>query len=550
MAQRSTFRNTILRVRRNLEQGQHIWALNVPWKQRKTATWNDARWNKALKCHLYRGAKLPEPLQPFRSEPFSWERWVEDEINETRHTTEPTGDISPRPHQEEAIELLRASFQENRAGFMLADDVGLGKTISAWEFARTTPEIDTVLIVCPLDVVAHWRKTIQKMGSGRKRIMIVNYARLNRAFETTRDAQDRIASLKGLARYGDARDYDLFIVDESHKCKNMAAARSKLAEKLVAASDFTCWLSATAGQNPLELSYLRRLLADLTGDQLSELKDFERWCQNQGIGVRRGAFGRWEWDGAEEDCELIRQLLFEGEPPGGLRRRPEQIAGWPEINRILHPVGLDPEQKQLYEKAWSQFRREMKMTPDSDPQHRLVVQLRFRQKASLIRVNGTVELALDLLENNRQVAISVAYHETLDKIREKIENKGFECAQIHGKMDAKTKEANRMSFQRGEKKVMLFTVREGISLHQGEYNDVARAEIIHDLRWSAIQMAQIEGRCHRDGKFAQMYWMYADGTIEERIARVVAQRVRSMQSMVGDDTETIQEIENLLQEAA
>jgi hypothetical protein len=59
-------------------------------------------------------------------------------------------------------------------------------------------------------------------------------------------------------------------------------------------------------------------------------------------------------------------------------------------------------------------------------------------------------------------------------------------------------------------------------------------------------MAQIEGRCHRDGRFAQVYWTYADDTVEEKIARVVAGRIQSMKEMIGDDTETLREIENLL----
>jgi hypothetical protein len=59
-------------------------------------------------------------------------------------------------------------------------------------------------------------------------------------------------------------------------------------------------------------------------------------------------------------------------------------------------------------------------------------------------------------------------------------------------------------------------------------------------------MAQIEGRCHRDGRFAQVYWTYADATIEDRIARVVAGRIQTMKEMVGDDVETLREIEALL----
>ena len=94
---------------------------------------------------------------------------------------------------------------------------------------------------------------------------------------------------------------------------------------------------------------------------------------------------------------------------------------------------------------------------------------------------------------------------------------------------------------------MVFTVEEGISLHQGEHDDVPRSEVIHDLRWSAIQMAQIEGRCHRDGRYAPVYWTYADETIEERIAGIVCGRLESMKAMVGDDVETVREIARLLE---
>jgi hypothetical protein len=120
------------------------------------------------------------------------------------------------------------------------------------------------------------------------------------------------------------------------------------------------------------------------------------------------------------------------------------------------------------------------------------------------------------------------------------------CAVIYGGIPTAAREAERQRFQRGEARVVLFTVEEGISLHQGEYNDAPRSEIIHDLRWSAIQMAQIEGRCHRDGRFAQVYWAYADGTVEEHIARIVAGRIQSMKEMIGDDVDTLREIERLL----
>jgi hypothetical protein len=532
-------------------------ALDVPFEMRGVATASGARWDAEHSAFVFVGDVLPASLAPFRSLPYSFEQRIERALNTEAVPdllpASPTSasSIVPRAHQIDAVRAIDASVRAGRPGFLLADDVGLGKTISAWEAVRRMPKANAVLIVCPLAVVAHWRRTVQAMGDAGKEVVILNYERLGKLFEVTPEARAKIRTKKGLARAGKAPTFDVVIWDESHRCKNPAAARSKLAAKVNGSASFVLWLSATAGQNPLELSYLAPLLATVTGDRPGDLKDFEQWCTGHGLGVTRGAFGRWEWRGDRADCEKVRALLFDGKTPAGIRRRPEDVAGWPEINRILMPIGLDPGARELYEQAWTEFRREMALIPrGGNPKSGLAATLRLRQKSSLIRVPGTIELIRELLDNGHQVAVSVAFIETLTAVRDALEvgMDAVPCAVIHGALTGPMKEAERLRFQRGEARVVLFTVEEGISLHQGEHNDVARSEVVHDLRWSAIQMAQIEGRCHRDGRFAQVYWAYADGTIEERIATLVCQRLQSMKEMVGDDVETLRAIEALLVE--
>ena len=532
---------------------QHV--LDVPFAMRGIAAASGARWNGERSVFVFAGDVLPSALVPFRALPYSWELHVQRELaaasgEVARKASKPAGKIVLRPHQAEAVGAIGAARANGRAGFLLADDVGLGKTITAWEAVLRMQGVRSVLIVCPLAVVAHWRRTIEAMGDGAKDIVVLNYDRLGKLFEVSAEAKKRIRTKKGLARAGTAPELDVIVWDESHRCKNPTAARSKLAAKLNASAGFRLWLSATAGQNPLDLSYLAPLLASATGSKASDLKDFEQWCIDQGLGVTRGAYGKWDWRGDAADCEKIRALLFDGSAARvGIRRRPEDIAGWPAINRILTPIELDAEARSLYEQAWTEFRSAMELAPRGrDPKSALAATLRLRQKSSLIRAQGTVELTRELLENGHQVAISVAFKETLTSLRASFETGlgAVPCAAIHGGVPAGMREEERLRFQRGEARVVLFTVEEGISLHQGEYADIPRSEVIHDLRWSAIQMAQIEGRCHRDGRFAQVYWAYADDTIEERIAQVVARRIQSMKEMIGDDVETLREIELLL----
>jgi hypothetical protein len=523
--------------------------LDVPFAARALATSNGARWDDEHGVFVYRGDALPEALQPFRALPYSWERDVQRVLDggAPPTPTPPTAPLTPRPHQQHAIDTIGRAARAGSAGFLLADDVGLGKTLSAWQAALLMPKARSVLIVCPLAVVPHWRRTVTQQGDGGRRVIVLNYERLGKLFEIEADKRQKVKSKRGLARAATAPTFDLVIWDESHRCKNPIAARSRFAAKINARAGFVLWLSATAGQNPLELSYLAPLLSARTGQKATDLKDFEAWCASQGLGVQRGTFGRWDWRGDPADCARVRALLFDGAPPVGLRRRPEDIAGWPEINRILTPLALDASARASYHQAWTAFREALDLAPSGrDPTSALAAALRLRQKSSLIRVDSTAELVHELLENGHHVAISVAFLETLQALRETLVRDGVACAEIHGRLGPAEREAERMRFQTGAAPVALFTVEEGISLHQGEHDETPRSEVIHDLRWSAIQMAQIEGRCHRDGRFAPVYWVYADDTIEERIAQVVAGRIEVMKAMVGDDVETLREITTLL----
>ncbi|MBC7975099.1 MAG: DEAD/DEAH box helicase family protein, partial [Myxococcales bacterium] len=399
------------------------YVLDVPFAMRAVAAAGQARWDASHGVYLYEGRTLPAVLAPFRALPYSWEMHVQRALGDASAppASTPTAAIELRPHQRDAVAAIAAARAAKLPGFLLADDVGLGKTITAWSAIRAMREVSSVLIVCPLAVVAHWRRTIEAMGDAGKDIILINYDRLGKLFEVSDAARKRIKTKKGLARAGTAPALDVIVFDESHRCKNPTAARSKLAAKLVANAGFCLWLSATAGQNPLELSYLAPLLADATGARAKDLKDFEQWCIDQELGVTRGTFGKWEWRGERADCEKVRKLLFDASRagcPAGIRRRPEEIAGWPAINRILQPIELSGEARALYAEAWTQFRREMELAPrGKDPKGALAATLRLRQKSSLIRAAGTVDLARELLDNGHQVAISVAFIETLTALR-------------------------------------------------------------------------------------------------------------------------------------
>lgn len=540
--------------------------LSVPYAHRAIASQAGATWDKALRATVYVGERLPDALRPYAAPRYSWEGLQDDIVNGVvRGPSVPTRAVVPHAHQVECARVIGNAVAKGRTSFLVADDVGLGKTIGTWlSIQSSLADEETVLVVCPVAAIAHWRRTIEWMGDDGRRVVVINYERLKSLFEVPEGVMagsrtrarrgKRVRTLKGVARFGEPMAFDVVVWDEAHRLRNLSSARSKFALRIYEVSDYTFWLSATAGQTPLELGYLYPMMMESTGARKSALMEWETWCRDQGIGVRKGDFGKWVWDprDGDEDLRKVHALLFGGEVVTGLRRSPTDIAGWPAVSRVLLPVALGADDRAHYDMAWGEFRRALELAAarGGDSEAWLVAALRFRQKASLLRTGQTVDLVTELLSQGQQVAVSVAFVETLEVLREAFEGSGRKVAVIRGSLSPPEKEANRLDFQHGRADVCLYTVTEAISLHQGEYpgGERVRSNVVHDVRWSAIDMKQVEGRTHRDGRFSQVYWCAGEDTVEEGIVEVVAGRLRSMSTMQGD-RETVGAIEAMLREA-
>jgi hypothetical protein len=275
----------------------------------------------------------------------------------------------------------------------------------------------------------------------------------------------------------------------------------------------------------------------------SSLDGFRALMKRLGIGRAKGRWKNWTWAPNDADRATMSRLLYKGPSAVGIRRRPEDIAGWPEVQREAEPVALDAAGQRLYDATWREFRRELGLAGGSTrtPQG-WAADLRFRQKASLLRVPGTAAFVEDLLEEGQQVAISVAFLETSAMLAEAVRARGWRVGEINGKARGGENEAIRVAFQTGALDVVVFTVTESISLHRGELpgGERERSLVIHDMRHSAVELAQIEGRAHRDGQRAVIYYAFAEGTVEEKVAERVVQRMAAMDGMAGDDTRHIE----------
>ena len=506
---------------------------------------------------------LPSALQQFTPRWFSPESFALEVAGASMPLQ--TTPLTLREHQEQAVAAIVTARKHKLPGFLLADEVGLGKTFSVifavHEIAKALPRPLRVLVLAPVSVVPHWRRSLRGAGPGNAQWCVTNYEQARSLLyvpSTARTAKRKKTQNKRHAAQGRSRtSWDVVILDESHRLKNPAAQRSRAVRQLIETNRqgkrrqpaFAIWLSATAGQNPLDLSYLATLLAARHGVSSPTRGDFAHWCVGQGLAVTRGRFGSWDYAPGPGDAEKVRALLFDPFQPrgaptrtrvvGALRRRPTELAGWPELVRRLDPVELTAPQRQLYELAWEEFRRELELAKSGkNSTNPLVAALRFRQKASLLRVDGTVQAVRDAVQDGLRPAVSVQFRETAELLAGHL-NQTLRVGRIDGSVPAAERETLRVAFQRGELDVVLFSVVEGISLHAGERavdaDNMPRVLLLHDLRWSALEMAQIEGRTHRDGQAALACYLFAADSVEERMVEAVVGKLTTMASMLGDD---------------
>lgn len=546
--------------------------LDIPFEQRGIRL-NGVSYDAKLKKNVYKGDTFPEELEPYQSRDFSWLRWQEDNYNKSILPVKSIPyKMSPKPHQKEAAIAIAKASKAGYRGFVEGDGTGIGKTISSAFGVYGAMKVNNikkanVLVVCPKGAIEQWGNTFKALGIKNVRLCIINYEQtknlLNAPSSAKTAKKQKTVNRQTATKGTPIVKWDYIIADESQKLKNWETAQQAKAFGNIAEYQkqndwpFVVWASATIGQTPLELQYLAPLMYQIT--KTPHKTPWKTWLYSQGFHINVAkASGNISWvapttkstpaekalilNQRKDDLKRVNQILFSKDSPS-IRRTPVDLDGWPEIQRIAKGASLSPMEYITYKQAWLKFRAEYKLaTRGKNPLGGLAVQLRFRQKSSLIRAPHTVEDILELLENNFQVAVYCEFMESIDKMKEALDKKHIKSVEFTGR-NVSTRETERIMFQKGQAKVIFFSVSDAISFHAGELlpdgthaSQSKRTTLIHDVTYSGIKCTQVEGRTHRDGQFSPVYYLYALGTTEEKIVETMIGRVQSIVSIMDNDT--------------
>lgn len=269
------------------ETGQWLWSIEhrLPCKVVEVSRlWDDATYHVWLPATESVVRTTPDRLKPLdaaeaghpaRIRYVLYAARIVNLLSEDVLLAPASANVIPLPHQ---LKALRRAVSQDRVRFLLADEVGLGKTIEAGLIMRELKLrglARRILIIAPKGLVTQWIAEMQTHFGEEFRFFapadFSGYRRINphdnvwRAFDQVVCSLDSVKPME--SREGWSRDdinefnkerfedlitagWDLIVVDESHRIGGSSeqVARYQLGRGLSEASPYFLLLSATPHQ--------------------------------------------------------------------------------------------------------------------------------------------------------------------------------------------------------------------------------------------------------------------------------------------------------------
>ncbi|WP_228972982.1 DEAD/DEAH box helicase [Streptomyces sp. DH12] len=423
-------------------------------------------------------------------------------------------------------------------GACLADDMGLGKTVTliALHLHRQTDPAAAgpTLVVCPTSLMGNWQREIERFAPGTP---------VRRYHGPGRDLEGVADSSFVLTTYGtmrlDARrlagvDWGMVVADEAQHVKNPYSATARQLRTVGARARVA--LTGTPVEN--NLSELWAILDWTTPGLLGRLGTFRgRYARAVEGGADPGA--------AERLARLVRPFL--------LRRRKTDPGIAPELppkTETDRAVALTTEQAALYEAV---VRETLAAIAAADGMERrgLVVTLLTALKQicnhpaqylkeeggpRLTGRSGKLELLDELLDTilaeDGSVLVFTQYVRMARLLEEHLAARGVPAQLLHGGTPVARREEMVRRFQDGAVPVFLLSLKAA-----GTGLNLTRAgHVVHyDRWWNPAVEAQATDRAYRIGQTqpVQVHRLIAEGTVEDRIADMLARKRRLADSVLG-----------------
>ncbi|WP_068773758.1 DEAD/DEAH box helicase [Paenibacillus sp. FJAT-26967] len=458
--------------------------------------------------------------------------------------------IEPMTHQ---IETAKKVLYDMRGRAILADEVGLGKTIEAGLILKEymiRGLVRKALILVPASLVLQWvRELNQKFG--------INAAAQKKSYMW--QTCDVIVASMDTAKRDPHREivldleYDMLIVDEAHKLKNKKTTNYQFVGEL--RKKYCLLLTATPVQNDLKELYnlINLLKPGQLGGQTNFKSNFvmgKRMPKNEGIlqqELSKIMIRNRRGDGNVEFKKRIvknilltlspeEQALYDG-VTDFIRKRYEESRG--EANSMLSLVTLQREVCSSRDAVFITLVNMFKKTDENSPMREKIWSL-----VELIRsitANTKAETAMKLIrEINDKVIIFTEYRASQEYLLNYLKEHKISAVPYRGGMNRGKKDWM-MDLFRTRAQVLVATEAggEGINLQ------FCHHMINFDLPWNPMRVEQRIGRVHRLGQTddVRIYNLSTRNTIEEHILSLLHEKINMFELVIGELDSILERLE-------
>jgi SWI/SNF-related matrix-associated actin-dependent regulator 1 of chromatin subfamily A len=436
----------------------------------------------------------------------------------------------PLEHQKDAIEKLAGSKR-----FILADDMGLGKTTSTIIAALETGA-KKILIVCPASLKVNWMREIQnytersvfisegKSFSTEHDFVIVNYDIL----KNFHDLKDKNNSLIKQS------NFDLIILDEAHYIQNAQAQRTKIVNNFCKKVD-RLWLLTGTPMTSRPMNYFNLLHLIESPVAQNWMAFAIRYCQ--GYQFKAGNRKVWNVTGASNLEELRDRTSKQV-----LRRLKTDVLDLPE--KIITPIYMRLKSKQ-YEALMGEYFDwfDNKKEESSSLTVQFGKLMKIRQVIAEEKIENTIELVENIIEQGKKVIIFTNFTDTLHKINTHF---GKQSVYLDGSCSNPQRQYAVDQFQTNDKiKVFVGNLKAagvGITL------TTAEAVIMNDLSFVPGDLSQAEDRAYRYGQknIVSVYYPLFENTIEKIIYDMVNAKKHNIETVMGDNLNSADIVEEIM----
>ncbi|MHC5054374.1 MAG: DEAD/DEAH box helicase [Planctomycetota bacterium] len=430
------------------------------------------------------------------------------------------------------IETAKRAIRRFRGRALLADEVGLGKTVEA---AMVAAEYHIrglarrILVLVPPSLVGQWREELgEKFGLD-----------FEDASERAGDADfwtsaERVVSSIALARGAKhfervtKREWDLVVVDEAHRLKNRRTRGWELVNSL--RPKFLLMLSATPVQNDLvELYNIVTLLRPGTlGTEAEFKRRFVKKGEAKDIGALRELLS----------TVMIRNTrsLIDAKLPA---RYAETFVVEPaaeERSALARAQALAKSLASEGDRGARMSAGQLLLQAGSSPAALAAALARRGEDAPGLAPLGAGAKGAKLVEilaakPGEKVIVFVEFTRTLEALSELFAREGVGHAVFSGSMTPAEKDGAIERF-RDDARVLLATGSGG----EGRNLQFARTVVNFDLPWNPMRIEQRIGRVHRIGQTRDVFVfnLALAGSIEERLLDVLDRKINMFEMVVGE----------------